>query len=47
MNLQLVEVIERFDIKPVISHIFEWAEVRKGLGVLMKQTTVGKIVIRI
>lgn len=46
MNLQLVEVMERFNIEPVISHVFEWTEVHKALGVLMKQTTVGKIVIK-
>lgn len=47
MNLQLVEVMERFNIKPVISHVFEWTDVHKGLGLLMKQATVGKIIIKV
>ena len=42
---ELVEQIEKHDIHPVIGETFMWQDAPKAFQSMMKQGTVGKIVI--
>ena len=44
---QLIEMVEKHDIHPVIGETFAWNEAPKAFGYMMKQGTVGKIIISI
>ena len=47
MMEELVEQIEKHDIHPVIGKTFAWQDAPKAFESMMKQGTLGKIVITI
>lgn len=47
MNIELVRMIEEHGIHPVIARTFEWDEAKEALNMLLNQTVVGKIVIKV
>lgn len=42
---ELVDQVEKHDIHPVVGETFGWRDASKAFGSMMKQGTVGKIVI--
>ena len=44
---ELVDMVEKHDIHPVIGETFVWKDAPKAFESMMKQGTVGKIVVKI
>jgi D-arabinose 1-dehydrogenase-like Zn-dependent alcohol dehydrogenase len=42
---ELVHLVEEHSIKPVVGEVFSWEEAPKAFERMMKQDTVGKLVI--
>ena len=47
MNIELVRIIEEHGIRPVIARTFEWDNAKEGFKMLLDQTEVGKVVIKV
>lgn len=47
MNIELVRMIEEHGITPVIARTFEWDNAKEAFKMLLDQTEVGKIVIKV
>jgi NADPH:quinone reductase-like Zn-dependent oxidoreductase len=47
MNIELVRIIEEHGIRPVIARTFEWDKAKEAFKMLLDQTEVGKIVIKV
>lgn len=47
MLLELIELVEEHDIKPVVGEILAWGEASSALARMMKQGVVGKLVVSI
>ena len=46
MSEELVRRVDAGKIHPPVAKIFEWDEAKEAFGLLMKQSEVGKIVVR-
>ncbi len=46
MSEELVRRVDAGKIHPPVAKIFEWGEAKEAFGLLMKQSEVGKIVVR-
>jgi NADPH:quinone reductase-like Zn-dependent oxidoreductase len=44
---ELVHLVEEHGIKPVVGEVFSWEEAPKAFERMMKQGTIGKLVISI
>lgn len=47
MYHELVELMERHKIEPVVGQVFEWTEAKDAFEALMKQLVPGKIVVKV
>ena len=47
MNLELVRMIDEHGIRPIIARTFEWEQAKEAFKMLLDQTEVGKIVIKV
>jgi len=47
MSEQLGEMMEKYNIHPVIGKTFEWVEAHQAFEAMKMQNTVGKIVIKV
>jgi NADPH:quinone reductase-like Zn-dependent oxidoreductase len=47
MYHELVEMMEKHRIEPVVGQVFEWLEAKEAFKALMKQSFPGKIVIKV
>jgi NADPH:quinone reductase-like Zn-dependent oxidoreductase len=44
---ECVEMMEAHDLHPVVAEVFEWQDAPKAFEALLKQSAVGKIVIKV
>ena len=47
MQKELMAAVEKYDIHPVIGDTFAWEDAPKAFESMMKQSTIGKLVISI
>lgn len=47
MIIELVRKVEEYGIRPVIARTFEWNEGKDALNMMLDQTVVGKIVVKV
>lgn len=47
MNIELVRMIDEHGIRPAIARTFEWEQAKEAFKMLLDQTEVEKIVIKV
>jgi NADPH:quinone reductase-like Zn-dependent oxidoreductase len=47
MAEKLVDLVEEYQIHPIVGHVYEWEDAREAVQAAMEQYSIGKIVIKV